>query len=225
MVEELDLGQAVTNEGTERSTSGGESVRTPVIEDVDEGVTELIFSLLERATGNEFEVWAFDDDAEEDGKVVSEEIIEALGLPEDVETFSFEDFFQVDMSGYDYFGNPPRVRDDEGNTEIPEEWKDLTGNGAIINDAKTALNGNYAGEIQERFGGDDASAENPDVMVAIRIGKASNYEDNLEQRKHAVFYIQDTEMTPKRMAKARMEVGEITEEEYEEWLEEHGFEE
>lgn len=225
MPAEIDLGEAVTNEGTEKSTGGSSVTRTPVIEEVDSGVAELIFQMLEQATGNEFEVWAFDDDAEEDGKVVSEDIAEALGLPDEVETFSFEDFFQVDMGGFDYFGNPPRKRDEQGNTEIPDEWKDMTGNGAIINDAKTALNGLFAGEIQERFGSDDASLEDPEVMVAIRIGKSSNYEDDLAQRKHAVFYIQETEMTPKRVAKARMEAGEITESEYEEFLEDHGFEE
>lgn len=221
---EIDLGDAVTNEGEQRSKSSGTATRTPVIEEVDSGVAELVFQMLEQATGNEFEVWAFGDDAEDDGKVVSEDIAEALELPEDVETFSFEDFFQVDMGGFDYFGNPPRVRDEEGNTEIPEEWKNRTGNGAIINDAKTALNGHYAEEIQERFGSDEASLEDPEVMVAIRIGKSSNWEDDYEQRQHAVFYIQETDMTPKRVAKARMETGEIEESEYEEWLEEHGFE-
>jgi len=224
MVEEIDLGQAVTNEGEERSSSAGSRTRKPAIEEVDPGAAELIFQLLEQATGNEFEVWAFDDDAEEDGKVVSEEIAEALGLPDELETFSFEDFFQVDMSEYDYFGNPPRKRDDEGNTEIPEEWREMTGNGQILADAKTALNGNYVEEIQERFASDEASVEDPEVMVAIRIGKANKHDDDLEQRKHAVFYIQETDTTPKRVAKARKDVGDLTESEYEEWLEAHGYE-
>lgn len=224
MVEEIDLSAAVTNEGEERSTSGRTRVRAPAIEDVDPGVAELIFELLEQATGNEFEVWAFDGAAEDDGKLVSDGIAEALGLPDDVETFSFEDFFEVDMSEYDYFGNPPRVRDEDGKTEIPEEWKEMTGNGAILNDAKTALNGHFAAEIQERFGSEDATVEDPEVMVAIRIGKSNKHEDDYEQRQHAVFYVQETDMTPKRVAKARKDVGEITESEYEEWLEAHGYE-
>lgn len=223
MVEEIDLGQAVTNQGEESTSGGSGGVRAPVIDTVDPGVAELVFQLLEQATGNEFEVWAFDDDAESDGKVVTENIAEALGLPEDVETFSFEDFFQVDMSDYDYFGNPPRERDEEGNTEIPDDWKEMTGNGAILKDAKVALNGNYAAEIQERFGSDDADEDNPEVMVAIRIGKASKHEDDYEQRQHAVFYIQETDMTPKRVLKARKDVEDITESEYEERLEALGF--
>lgn len=214
---EVNIDEAVTNEGEEKTYSTGERARKPQIEDLHEGVATLIFELLSQAEGQEFEVKAFADDAEEEGRVLSEELKEELELPDEVETFSFEDFFQVDMSEYDYFGNPPRERTDEG-TSIPEEWSERKGNGAIINDAKNVLNGYYAGPIQERFGGEEATAEEPDVYVAIRSGKKKNHESPLEQRQHAVFYVQDTDNTAKYTMEAREAVGEITESELEEWL-------
>jgi len=225
MTEGIEVDDLVTGTGTQKSTSGSSRQRAPSVEKPDESVVELLFNLVDNEEiGYEIEVFAFAEDAEADGRVISAELADELGLPEAVETFSFEDFFGIDMSEYDYFGNPPRKRDDEGNTEIPEEWREMTGNGQILADAKTALNGNYVEEIQERFASDEASVEDPEVMVAIRIGKANKHDDDLEQRKPAVFYIQETDTTPKRVAKARKDVGDLTESEYEEWLEAHGYE-
>jgi hypothetical protein len=166
----------------------------------------------------EIEVWAFSDDAESDGKVIPEELSEKLGLPDEIETFSWEDFFGLDLSEYEYVSYPPRNRD--GDSVTYEEGYDSSNfTGDLTGETKKALNGYYADTIQEAFGSEEASAENPEVEIAIRTGRKSDHNDSFEEsRKYQRFYVRSADTTPENVVKAQEFVGEITESEKEELL-------
>jgi hypothetical protein len=208
---------ALTGKGQAESSSSGQRKMRPSVGEPHTGVVEIILSLLEDdSTHQEIEVFAFQDDARDAGKVIPEEVHKELNLPDEVDTFSWGDFFGMDLSEYEYVGYPPRDREGEGVT-YEEGWDLSEFTGDLTGETKTVLNGHFADEIQERFGPEEASADEPVVEVAIRCGRESDHDDSFEEaHKYQRFYIRETDKTPERVLKQRMKAGDISESEYEE---------
>jgi len=221
MNEGLEVENLVTGTGEQTSSSGTQRKRTPSVGEPDESVVQLLLSLLDdEEKGYEVEIFAFSEEAEEAGKVFSEEQKEQLGLPEDVNTMSWEDLFGLDVSDYEYVSYPKRDRGEDGVTYVDDmDSSDFTGD--LTGDTKKALNGHYAEEIQQIFGSDGASPDNPTHEVAIRCGKQSEHDDDfLKARKYQRFYVRSADTTPKNVIKARQAGGEISESEAEKLLDE-----
>ncbi len=220
-MEGIDISEAVTRTGEEKTSSGGSRRRTPSVDKPHDGVFELLTALLsDEEAHEEIEVYAFEEDAKEDGKVIPQEVSEQLDLPEEVETFSWEDFFQLDLSDYEYVSYPKRKRGEDESGYVDDMDASLF-TGDLTGDTKKALNGHYAGKIQEVFGPEDASADNPKVEIAIRAGRKSDHGDDfLEARKYQRLYVRSADTTPENVIKARRAVGELSDEEAEELLEE-----
>lgn len=216
----IDITEAVTGTGEQKSGSSGSRTRKPKVEKPHEGVVTLLLELLsDDDSYQEIEVWGFKSDAEEDGKTVPEEVSETLDLPDEVGTFSWEDFFQLDLTEYKYVSYPPRNRDGDSVT-YDDSYDSSNFTGDLTGETKKALNGHYADTIQEAFGSDDASAENPEVEIAIRTGRKSDHNGSFEEsRKYQRFYVRSADTTPENVIKAQEFVGEITESEKEELLE------
>lgn len=222
---ELDgLATRVREQGNDTSTNNTRSVS---IEEPEPGVVELVLSHLEpEEPGARLRdmVIPYGPGANVDNiPEIREEVKDVLDLPEDMDTFTFADLFQVDMSDYDYFGNSPRGNSNgEAEDPVDEQWKqaDLKGNGNLINDCKTVLNGHNCQEIQERLAIDypDADEDSPEVIIAVRIlprgdELVEDTDEGLERekarRQYARFYVQDSDTAGKRALKYRHEVGDI----------------
>lgn len=226
---------------SEEETNKRDTTRKPSITDVHTGAVELILSHLEPgedggSLNRVYLPYGPGADVEKVGDI-PDEIQEALELPEGMDTFTFADLFGIEMGEYDYFGNPPRgSSNDDAKDPIDEEWSDaeLKGNGDLINDAKTALNGHYCQEIQDRLAiaHSDAGEDDPAVIVAITIPANSSplvsdseegFDRELKRRQYVKMYVQDAKKSGKRAIEYRSESGEISPDERDRLLAENGF--
>jgi len=213
--------------GKESESSGGSRTRRPSITEVSEGTAEVLIQFLESEDVADFTI-PFSPDADvSDVKDIPDEWLEGLDLPEGCETLTVADLFGLDLSEYDYFGNPPRGQSDgDSDDPIDTEWKErgYKGNGNLIHDIKVAVNGNYCQEIQERLaeGYPEASEDNPEVIIAVTIPtKGDSLFDDMgegidleySRRQYARFYVQDADSTPERAIRYRQKAGQITEDE------------
>jgi hypothetical protein len=225
MVEGLDaLDDAVVDHGEESTSSGGSRSRRPSVDKPPEGAARLLFDLLADDDANEdVTLVAFADDAEEQGRMIPEGVVEAYDLPDSVTTFSWEDLLGLDLSGYEYVGYPPRDRGGESAT-YEEGWDTSDFTGDITGDTKDVLNGYFAEEIQERFGVEGADEDNPSVAIAIRVPPKSKYDGDFEeQHKHQRIYIQDAATSALSVLKARRDVGHIEDSEFEKLADDNGY--
>jgi len=215
-MEGLELGDAITGRGEASGGSAGARTRKPSVEEPHPGAVEILLTLLgDSSNHGEIEMWAFAQDARDDGKVIPDELQDALDLPEGMDTYSWEDLFQMDLSEYEYVGYPPRNRSGES-VQYEEGWDSSNFTGDLTGDTKRALNGHHAADIQDRLGPDGATANDPEVMVAIRVGRESDHNESFEEaHRFQRFYIQNTDMSGERVLKARRDVNDITDSEYE----------
>lgn len=225
--EGLDPNDLVVSGESETTSTGTQKV-TPSVDKPEDSVAEFIFDLIEEY-GKGFEVFAFSRHAEEAGKTVPEEWKEAYELPEYVETISWEDLFNLDLSEYEYVGYPPRDRDGDSVT-YKEGFDPSVFTGDLTGETKKVLNGHFAREIQKRFAqNEDATPDNASVEVAIRKGKESDHPEDSEEEffgedsyrnssRYQRIYIRSTDNTPERVIKSRQFVGEISESEAEELI-------
>ncbi len=225
--EGLDPDDVVVS-GESDSRSVGKQKQTPSIEKPADEVVEFIFDLIEEY-GKGFEVFAFSRHAEEAGKTVPEEWKEAYDLPDYVETMSWEDFFNLDLSEYEYVGYPPRDREGDSVT-YKEGFDPSVFTGDLTGETKKVLNGHFADEIQDRFASnEDASADNPEVEIAVRKASESDHPEDSEDEffdedsyrnssRYQKIYRRSTKTTPKNVIKSRQFVGEISESEAEELI-------
>lgn len=223
MVKGLDsVKDAVVSHGTSGSSSSGSRDPTPSVEKPEQGQVDLLFDLLADDDANEdITIHAFASDAKDDGREIPEGVVEAYDLPEGCETWSWEDLLGLDLSDYKYVGYPPRDRNDDGVT-YEEGWDSSDFTGDLTGETKDILNGHFAQEIQDRFNGPDADADSPTVALAIRVPPKSQYDGDFEeQHKYQRFYIQDAPTSGKTVLQARNRVGELSDSEYEELMQEH----
>lgn len=228
---DIDVSGMASMVESEEETTSSSRTRKPSITDVHPGAVELILSHLEPeedggSLNRVYLPYGPGADVDSVGDI-PEKVADALDLPEEMDTFTFADLFGIDMGNYDYFGNPPRGSSNgDAKDPIDEEWSnaELKGNGDLINDAKTALNGHYCQEIQDRLAINhpDANEDMPAVIVAITIPAASSplvadteegFERELKRRQYVKMYVQDSDTSGERALKYRNEVGDITSDE------------
>lgn len=220
--EGIDVNELVVS-GESESTSTGTRTKTISVEEPPEEVAEFIFDLIEEY-GKGVEIFAFARHAEEAGQLVPDGLREAYDLPEYVETISWEDLFNLNLSSFEYVGYPPRDRSGDSVT-YQEGWDSSNFTGDLTGETKKVINGYHAGLLQEKFAkNEEADADNPVVEFAIRKGRESDHPEDSEDEffdgsayenssRYQRLYWRSTDNSTKNVLKARKEVGEITESE------------
>jgi hypothetical protein len=214
--------------GSSGSSSSGGSRSTKEYSPYSEGVANLIFDALQ-ANGGDYH-WPLNA---EDAAEVHDAHYEAYDLPDGVTHYCIEQFAPIDIET-EAIGTPVNVsyeqlaesvdagyltQDELDGMDIEEgettKWAPNSVESTPQSDLSTCLNGFFTDEIKSRFG-DGAKVR---VMAAKRSKVSAAHERYTNVR----YYVSSSKQAPLSRERARLTVGEIEPEAFEEWAEEHGF--
>lgn len=208
------------------STGGSQS--TKEYKAYDSEVVRLLMDALQ-ANGGDY-AWPLNT---ADAAEMHENHLQEYDLPEEVTHYAVEQFAPFDIEA-DGIGTPVNVsyeqlaqsvdagyltEDELSSMEVePGEtvkWAPDSISSTPQSDLAVCLNGFYSDSIKSRFG-DGAKVR---VMAAKRSDVAAAHERYTNVR----YYVSTSKQAPLSRERARLTVGEIGREEFEEWAEQHGF--
>jgi hypothetical protein len=214
--------------GSRGGSSSGGTRETKEYKSYNEEVARLIFDALQANAGD----YAWPLNAE-DAAEIHEAHAEEYDLPDSVTHYAVEQFAPFDIDA-DAIGTPVNVsyeqlaasseagyltEDELDSMDIEEaettKWAPDPIKSTPQSDLAVCLNGFFADEIKSRFG-DGAKVR---VMAAKRSDVAAAHERYTNVR----YYVSTSKQAPLSRERARLTVGEIEPEAFEEWAEEHGF--
>lgn len=214
--------------GSTRSSSSGGERSTKEYKPYNEAVASLIFDALQANAGD----YAWPLNAE-DAVELADAHKEAYDLPDDVTHYAVKQFSPFEI-GAAAIGTPVNVsyeqlaesveagyltQEELDNMDIEEgettKWAPDSIESTPQSDLSVCLNGFFADEIKSRFG-DGAKVR---VMAAKRSDVSAAHERYTNVR----YYVSTSKQAPLSRERARLTVGEIEPEAFEEWAEEHGF--
>ena len=214
--------------GSRSTSSSGGGRETKEYKAYNDEVARLIFDALQANAGD----YAWPLNAE-DAHELAEAHAEEYDLPDDVTHYAVSQFapFDIDATG---IGTPVNVsyeqlaqsveagyltQEELDDMDVEEgetvKWAPDSIKSTPQSDLAVCLNGFFADEIRSRFG-DGAKIR---VMAAKRSDVAAAHERYTNVR----YYVSTSKQAPLSRERARLTVGEITPEEFEEWAEQHGF--
>lgn len=215
--------------GGSRSSSGSTGTRsTKEYHPYDEGVAQLIFDALKASNGDI--AWPLNA---ADAQEVTEEHRERYDLPDEVTHYCVEQFapFDIEASG---IGTPVNVSYEQLEASVDagylteEELEDMDVEpGETVkwapegvestpqSDLAICLNGFFGDEVVSRFG--------DGAKVRVMAARKSDVEAAHERYTNVRYYVSTSKQAPLSRERARLTVGEIEREGFEEWAEEHGF--
>jgi len=221
-----------------KSQSSGSGSSGPSIPEVSEGTAQMIIDAIVQKGGENgvVELSAFSADAIE----IPEKYAEHYDFG-DAEKLSVEDLFDRDWSDYDVIGAPPvtasknlsdeekemltdeqlyKSDGDEKQYVIKPEYAEDFAGLKVLKGGTTpiskAINGRFSDLVVEAFG--------EDFKVTVGKGKQSMHDgDAVEAQKYISFRVSDSETAQYKRQKARNEVGELSDEDFQEWKEASGY--
>jgi len=221
-----------------KTQSKGTRSSGPSIKEVSEGTVQMVIDAIQQKGGvnGTVELSAFSSDAIE----IPEKYAEHYDFG-DAEKLSVEDLFDSDWEDYDVIGAPPvtasknlseeekeqlsddqlhKANGDEKKYVIRPEYAEAFKGLKVLKGGTTpiskAVNGRYSDLVVEAFG--------EDFKVTVGKGKQSMHDgDAAEAQKYISFRVSDSETAALKRHKARNEVGNLSDEDFEEWKEANGF--
>lgn len=217
--------------GDTGSSGSSGSRSTKEYKPYNEGVFNLILAALQ-SEGEDY-IWPLKTS---DAAEIPEEMREQFDLPDDVTHFAVEQFapFEIEAEGIGTAVNVSYEQLEESvsagylsEDELSDmdvepgetiSWKFDGVESTPQSDLATCLNGYYRDEIVAAFG--------DDAKIRVMAGKRSHPNINAahERYTNVRYYVSRSKQAPLSRERARLTVGEITQEEFEEWAESHGFE-
>jgi hypothetical protein len=239
-----DAGQLGGKGGYSGGSSSGGSSRN--LSAWNEGVVDYIVGVLQEKGGR----WAWPlRDAHPDAVDMPEEWRDHFDIPDDVEKQTVESLCPLTVDT-EYVGGAVKVPYsllkadiDAGRLteeELFDQLNDVKDRNSDVDDIPpfepgnkfsfapedsdttlqgdigTTLNGYHADKITEAFG--------DDVYVTIGLLPNGDADSGLERFQYLRFYVSDSEKAARKRRRAEVEVGELTQSEYEQWCEANGFE-
>jgi len=191
----MSLDELVTDKKyseSESSSSSSSTRSTRQYPEMDDMVANYVIANL-KAYGGSYHVPAFADDGE--ATEIPDEVCEKLGLAEGT-TETLESVFGVEIEG-DYIGEAGDLEASSGQVDRH----------ATIQVQKS-LNGYHSDLVEEHF---------PGCSVSVGVGSSTKFADDEKRNTWARIKVVDTDKAARTRWRARLDVGEISEEDYISW--------
>lgn len=214
--------------GADPTSGSGGTRSTKEYHPYNEGVVSLILDALGANNGDYH--WPLNP---EDAHEIQEAHKESYELPDDVTHYCVKQFAPFDIDT-DAIGTPVNVsyeqleqsveagyltQEELDDMEVEEgdtvKWAPEGVASTPQSDLATCLNGFFADEITSRFGSE--------AKIRVMAARRSKVDSAHERYTNVRYYVSKSKQAPLSRERARLTVGEITREEFEEWAEENGF--